>query len=98
MKGDGLLVVMIVVFIYAAWVAMGGPQREFSKTGPFITPVTSPGESQQGYRITPPDNPIDARAYPRQVGGESLSQPYNYKRSYTNTSNQSTSTIDLNAH
>jgi hypothetical protein len=69
MKADGLFVITCIVFIFAAWVATGGPARPISQAGPFITPITRPGEASQGYRYIVPTNPLNAGSYPRQVGG-----------------------------
>ncbi len=69
MKADALFVIMAIVFIFAAWVATGGPSRPISTTGPFITPVTRPGEESQGYRYIVPTNPINTTSYPKQIGG-----------------------------
>jgi hypothetical protein len=67
MKTDALFVIMCIVFLFVAWVATGGPSRPISTAGPFITPVSRPGEESQGYRIQIPTNPIDASSYPRQI-------------------------------
>ncbi|MEK7602552.1 MAG: hypothetical protein AAB472_03640 [Patescibacteria group bacterium] len=69
MKTDALFVVMCILFLFAAWVATGGPTRPVSTAGPYITPVTRSGEESQGYRISAPTNPINAASYPKQVGG-----------------------------
>ncbi|MDB5195165.1 MAG: hypothetical protein JWO84_349 [Parcubacteria group bacterium] len=69
MQTDGLFVIMCIVFIFAAWVATGGPSRPISQAGLFITPVTRPGEESQGYRTIIPANPIDTSSYPKQIAG-----------------------------
>ncbi len=69
MKADGLFVIMAIVFIFIAWVATGGPTRPIATAGPFITPVTRPGEESQGYRFLVPTNPIDTSSYPKQIPG-----------------------------
>jgi hypothetical protein len=38
MRSDGLLFIGIIVFIFIVWVAMGGPSRPLSFSGPFMTP------------------------------------------------------------
>jgi hypothetical protein len=73
MKTDGLFVIMCLVFIFIAWVATGGPSRQISTAGPFITPVTRSGEESQGYKLMAPTNPIDTTSYPRQVSGHATS-------------------------
>jgi hypothetical protein len=70
MKADALLVIACLVMIYVAWIVTGGPSRPISKAGPYITPITRSGEQSQGYRVTPPTNPLNPESYPRQVGGE----------------------------
>ncbi|MGE5540857.1 MAG: lamin tail domain-containing protein [Bacillota bacterium] len=69
MKADGLFIITAIIFIFVAWVATGGPSRPVSTAGPYITPVTRPGEESQGYRLLAPTNPIDVGSYPRQIGG-----------------------------
>lgn len=69
MKADGLFVITAIVFIFLAWVATGGPSRPISTAGPYITPVSRPGEESQGYRLLAPTNPIDPSSYPKQIGG-----------------------------
>ncbi len=71
MQTDGLFVIICIVFIFAAWVATGGPTRPISSAGLFITPVTRPGEESQGYRLLAPANPIDTSSYPKQIAGGS---------------------------
>ena len=56
MKADALFVLTCIIFIFVAWVVTGGPTRAISTAGPFITPITVPGERAQGYRITAPPN------------------------------------------
>lgn len=73
MKADGLFVIMAIVFIFIAWVATGGPTRAISQSGPYITPVTRPGEESQGYRYIVPANPIDPSSYPKQIAGSDTS-------------------------
>ena len=70
MKVDALFVIMCIVFIFAAWVATGGPSRPIATAGPFITPITRSGEVSQGYRTIVPVNPLNTGSYPRQIGGK----------------------------
>lgn len=95
MKADALLVIVCLVMIYVAWIATGGPSRPISKAGPYITPVTRSGEESQGYRITPPTNPLNPESYPRQVGGatEIITGPVQSGR----TTSESSGTVDLYA-
>jgi len=86
MKLDALLVIVCIIFIYAAWVVTGGPARAFSQQGPFITPITRPGEEQQAYRNTAPGNPLNPDAYPTQVKGTITNTPDTYTRTSTSSS------------
>lgn len=88
MKEGIVLTIVVIVFLYAAWVATGGPSRAMSTAGPWITPVMRPGEEQQGYRTTAPVNPVDPSAYPRQVGNVDarIQVPHTYSRE--NSGNQ----------
>lgn len=100
MKADALLVIACLVMIYVAWIVTGGPSRPISKAGPYITPITRSGEESQGYRVTPPTNPLNAESYPRQVGGatEIISGPPQPERTTTHTApTQSFGTVDLYA-
>lgn len=81
MKADALFVILCIVLLYVAWVATGGPSRPISRAGPYITPVTRPGEESQGYRLQAPANPVDPRSYPRQVTGGTRA-PENNQGSY----------------
>jgi hypothetical protein len=49
MRSDAVFFIAVLVFIFVAWVATGGPKRPISFAGPFITPVTNTGQEQQGY-------------------------------------------------
>jgi hypothetical protein len=69
MKADALLVIIVIVFIFVAWVATGGPTHPISQAGLFITPVTRTGEESQGYQLLAPANPIDTSSYPKQIPG-----------------------------
>ena len=82
MKADVFLVIGVLLVIYIAWVSTGGPRREASKAGPYITPVARTGEESQGYRVTPPQNPLNPGAYPRNGGPipATLSKPDAYTR------------------
>lgn len=82
MKADALFVILCIVMLYIAWVVTGGPSRTFSNSGPFITPVTRPGEQQQAYKLSAPANPVDSRAYPTQVrsGSTTPSGPDAFQR------------------
>ncbi len=100
MKADALLVIACLVMIYVAWIVTGGPTRPISHAGPYITPITRQGEESQGYRVTPPTNPLNAESYPRQVGGapEIISGPPQPERTTTKTSTTSSSgSMDLHA-
>jgi hypothetical protein len=94
MKTDGLFVIICIVFIFAAWVATGGPSRPISSAGLFITPVTRSGEESQGYRLIAPANPIDTNSYPKQVagGGTTISSGADL---YTRNGSSSTSPVYL---
>ncbi len=86
MKEGVIFVIVMIIFIYAAWVATGGPSNAMSHAGPWITPVTRSGEQQQGYHVTPPANPLDPSAYPKQVKTTPqtvISAPDNYTRTTT---------------
>lgn len=82
MKPDALFVILCVVLLYVAWVVTGGPSRAFSTGGPFITPVTKPGEQQQAYKLNAPANPVDPKAYPKQIptANHATSVPDPYQR------------------
>ena len=100
MKADALLVIACLVMIYVAWIATGGPSRPISKAGPYITPITRTGERSQGYRVTPPTNPLNPESYPRQVGGatEIITGPEQTGRTPSQTSpTQSSGSVDLYA-
>lgn len=100
MKADAVLVLACLLMIYVAWVVTGGPTRPISTAGPYITPVTRPGEESQGYRVTPPVNPLEPGAYPRQVGGAPavIGRPAAEPRPTTNTTNTTNGSIDLHAN
>ena len=85
MKADALFVILCIVMLYVAWVVTGGPSRAFSTNGPFITPVSRPGEQQQAYKLSAPVNPVDSRAYPTQVRRTPnvTSEPDLYQRTVT---------------
>ena len=51
MKANGLLVITVLIFIFLAWVATGGPSRPIASAGPSTAPITNVGET---YRTTPP--------------------------------------------
>ena len=100
MKADALFVIACFIMIYVAWVVTGGPTRPISTAGPYITPVTRSGEESQGYRVTPPVNPLDANAYPRQIGGVPtvIGRPAAESQPTTNTTNTTNGSIDLHAN
>lgn len=103
MKADVFLVLACFLVIYLAWVVTGGPNRPISKAGPYITPVTRSGEESQGYRVTPPTNPLSPGAYPRQVGGATqvISRPDPGARTSSgadNTASPSSGSMDLYAN
>lgn len=49
---DGFFFLSIFFFLFTAWVAGGGPSKPISFSGPFITPITAPGVTQNGYGST----------------------------------------------
>lgn len=49
LRADFFFFLAILVFIFAAWVATGGPNRPISFAGPFITPISTYGEEQNAY-------------------------------------------------
>lgn len=49
LRGDGLLFLGILAFIFLVWLATGGPSRPISFAGPFITPITTVGDRSEGY-------------------------------------------------
>lgn len=49
MYGNAFFFFAMILFLFVAWVATGGPDRPISTAGPFITPVTNVGQEQQGY-------------------------------------------------
>lgn len=88
MKADALFVLSMLLFVFVAWIATGGPSRPIATAGPWITPVTRSGEESQGYRTLAPSNPINVGSYPRQVstgGGTTTisSGPSKYVRGTT---------------
>lgn len=99
MKADVFLVLASILFIYVAWIVTGGPNHPISKAGPYITPITRSGEESQGYRVTPPANPLNKDAYPRQVGGatEVINRTDSYARE-RNTNDTSAGSVDLHAN
>lgn len=102
MKADALFVIACLFMIYVAWIVTGGPTRPISKTGPYITPITRSGEESQGYRVTPPTNPLSPESYPRQVGGatEVISRPTANERTTSGTApanSAGTGSVDLYA-
>jgi len=46
---DGVFIVGFILFFFAAWVASGGPSKPISFAGPYITPITTTGITQNGY-------------------------------------------------
>jgi hypothetical protein len=46
---DAWPIIALFVFIFALWVATGGPTRPISFAGPFITPLTTIDDTQSGY-------------------------------------------------
>jgi hypothetical protein len=46
---DGLFFSLIILFFFVVWLAGGGPHRPISFAGPFITPITNTGETQNAY-------------------------------------------------
>jgi hypothetical protein len=95
MKADGLFVIVVIFFIFAAWVATGGPTRPISQAGPFLTPVQRPGEESQGYRYLVPTNPINTASYPTQVTGAGNTETISSGTdSYTPTSGTSGAALE----
>lgn len=46
---NGFFFLTVFFFLFAAWIAGGGPNRPISFAGPFITPITNVGVTQTGY-------------------------------------------------
>lgn len=46
---DGLFFVGVLFFFFLLWFVSGGPTREISFAGPYITPITDVGDEQEGY-------------------------------------------------
>lgn len=93
MRADGLFVVMMIFFLFVAWVATGGPSRPIATAGPYITPVARTGEESQGYRISAPVNPVNGASYPKQINGTASPSPYKdnyYSYERTGSTNSST--------
>lgn len=49
MASDVFFFLGVFLFIFVVWVATGGPDRPISFAGPYITPITDVGQTQQGY-------------------------------------------------
>lgn len=49
MRSDVGLFVGILIFFFVLWVYSGGPNKPFSFSGPYITPITNISTSQIGY-------------------------------------------------
>lgn len=49
MYGNAFFFFAMMLFLFVAWVATGGPNRPISFAGPFITPITNVDQEQQGY-------------------------------------------------
>ncbi len=47
--GDGMLFLFGIIFFFILWVVSGGPTKPISFSGPFITPITNVGQTQNGY-------------------------------------------------
>lgn len=47
--GDAWLIIAVFVFAFILWVSTGGPSRPISFAGPYITPITTPEDTQEGY-------------------------------------------------
>ena len=45
-----------ILFLFVLWVYAGGPNNPISFSGPYITPITSPGSTQSGYGYGPSAN------------------------------------------
>ncbi|HEX8591602.1 MAG TPA: lamin tail domain-containing protein [Candidatus Paceibacterota bacterium] len=46
---EAWFVVAIFLFAFVLWVSTGGPSRPISFSGPFITPITDVGDTQEAY-------------------------------------------------
>lgn len=52
MQSDIFFFVAVLAFFFVAWLAGGGPSKPISWAGPYITPITNVGQSQEGYGDT----------------------------------------------
>lgn len=49
MRSEGLLTILIIVFIFCLWLYTGGPNHPISFAGPYLTPITNVGQVSTGY-------------------------------------------------
>lgn len=49
MQSDVFFFIAILSFFFVMWLAGGGPTKPISFAGPYITPITDTGQTQQGY-------------------------------------------------
>ncbi len=49
MRSEGLLTILIFVFIFGLWLYTGGPSHPISFAGPYLTPITNVGQVSSGY-------------------------------------------------
>lgn len=52
MQSDVFFFVAVLAFFFVAWLAGGGPSKPISWAGPYITPITNTGQTQEGYGDT----------------------------------------------
>lgn len=53
MQGDAFFIIGLLLFIFVAWVATGGPERPISFAGPYLTPVRTYGDRSEAYGTLP---------------------------------------------
>ena len=74
--GDGLLFVIGIICFFILWVVGGGPSKPISFTGPFITPITNVGDTQNAYGSKiPVGGSISAAGGSISVGEKSSASP-----------------------
>jgi hypothetical protein len=49
MDNPGAFFLVVIAFFFFLWLAGGGPNRQISFAGPYITPVTNENQTQVGY-------------------------------------------------
>lgn len=67
MRTDVVFFFGILLFIFVAWVATGGPEKPISFSGPYLRPVAGPGETAEPYSLN-----RAADEYRRGEGGSGL--------------------------